>query len=56
MNNPKCINCKRKRGLDDRCVCNNERRCGNCKYCSWCIDNKQNGKCVPNYKYNIEES
>ena len=54
MSNPDCINCKEKRGLKDRCVCNNERRCGNCKYCNWCIDNKRNGKCVPNYKYNIE--
>ena len=54
MSNSNCINCKRKRGLDDRCVCNNERRCGNCKFCSWCVDNKQNGKCVPNNQYNIE--
>ena len=54
MSNSKCINCKSKRGLDDRCVCNNERRCGNCKFCSWCVDNKQNGKCVPNNQYNIE--
>ena len=53
MTNPQCIDCKKERNLNDRCICNNEIRCGSCKNCSWCIDVKQNGKCVPNRKYNF---
>ena len=36
------------------CVRNNEVRCGSCDNCNWCINERMNGKCVPNRRFTPE--
>ena len=50
--NPKCIDCVEVQKSPNKCICNDEIRCGSCKDCSWCINEHQNGRCVSNKHYN----
>ena len=51
MTNPNCIKCVSKQNSPNDCICNNERRCAECKECEWCINRFQNGRCVPSEDY-----